>query len=582
MCGIIAVLSKTSIDLSIFFESFKLLKNRGYDSAGISLIENSQLYLYKELTHTSIDALEKMTSHHLSTNIIAHTRWATHGNISISNCHPHLDTIVQKYIIIHNGIVENYNELYNILFENQIQCNSQTDSEILLNYIIYQHLHLQSKCIQDTFYHISSTILGNFSFILQSLETPHQLFCYRRNYPLFIGKSLDSYMILSEISSFPPSIQIYESIQNDHFEIIDLNYPLKNSTPYIYQNMELQTSFQHFMIKEIYEQESIIQKTYDSINTISILDVLFASENILLFGCGSSYYASLFIEYFYIHYLQNKNVRVFDASNFDIEYLDSNKNYTGLFISQSGETRDIIYSLSLFHKKNKKNISIAITNYTHSFLTTLTHYSVSTCAGKEISVASTKSFLSQIVLFILLIYKFKKWDFTFLLHLSFRSFIDSYIDNSLYPLPNLSSYKNIFVIGRHLDYLIALEGSLKLKEVSYIHAEAFSSNSLKHGPFALLDKNVLVLFIVTDIKDALKSLNNIQEIHSRESKLIVMTTSEIQKLYSFPIDYLTIPSHPFNFLYAIILLQLMSYKIALDKNINPDYPKNLAKVVTVE
>jgi glucosamine--fructose-6-phosphate aminotransferase (isomerizing) len=527
-------------------------------------------------------------------NIIGHTRWATHGGISLKNTHPHLDTILQKFTIVHNGIIENYQEIKNFLQSQNVICHSETDSEILLNYIVYNIT--QENSIKNAIIKSLNNVEGTYGIVLQYIEEPNKLYCIRKGSPLIMGINDDLIIITSELSAFPNSIQKFSRLEKEKLYIFDINEPLNQHIETIlYKKIEHSLgSFQYFTQKEIWEQKELVQKVSKNFsriknNTVKLggLDLIknkLHTDNIAFFGCGTSYHACCILQYFFLKYGHFKIVQCFDASNFDFLYLYKFFPIIGIFLSQSGETMDI---LKIIEKFNLKNISIGLTNVVDSQLSSLTSGGLYLNIGKERGVASTKSFTAQIIGGILILLWFiSEHNHILLTHLSdldkhislFLNDTFSIISNNI--IPRIMKYNNMFVIGRNIDFFVAKEGALKIKEISYKYAEAYASSSLKHGPLALLDENFLVIYISSNSEYIKKDKNTLQEILARKATILLISSEKF--IDSENIIHISIPKHFYSFIFSSICLQIIAYELAVQSNINPDYPKNLAKVVTVE
>jgi len=622
MCGIVGFISRTpECHYEIISNCIKELQNRGYDSIGISIINNDKFLIEKKIggNFFGSDSLQSLSFK----NCIGHTRWATHGCVSENNAHPHLDSQFGLFTIVHNGIIENYLEIKDILEQNNIILNSETDSEILLNYIVLKY----KNCIfaQDDETRIKISILdalknieGTYGIVLQSLKHPDKLFSIRKGSPLLIGVDHNhtKLLILSEKQAFPSFIEKIIRLNTNELVVCKFNNTVLIKEfitgEKINNDVQEPTKLEHFRFfteKEIYDQLNLVKnvtKMYSRFNNDCIklggLDSMKHKLNnikyLYIFGCGTSYHSALIIQYLFLKYLKFINVQVFDGSDFDPLFLPNKYNsleVSGLFLSQSGETLDLLIAHSIFKKQYNESITLGITNVVDSHLSTITDAGVYTNMGKERGVASTKSFTSQVLTGILILLWFYELQFQ---KPKMKNMIDelknledilqryiSFFDRDVKTiiLPFIKSHSKMFIMGRKIDFYIAKEGALKIKEISYLNAEAYSSGSLKHGPFALLDPSYLVIFILTENcpENIKKVLNNIQEILSRGTKILLITNEKIILQSPLLLIY-NIPLNLYSFLLASIVLQFIAYHLSIHQNINPDFPRNLAKVVTVE
>jgi glucosamine--fructose-6-phosphate aminotransferase (isomerizing) len=617
MCGIVGILFETNEvqNFNILLSCLKELQNRGYDSMGISIIDsiNSKFLIDKkigtdgELFHYQILNYK---------NFLGHTRWATHGPVTVENAHPHIDSILDKFSMVHNGIIENYLSIKDFLASKSIYMKSDTDSEILLNLIVYEYTLDKTNLtdedkIKNAICSAIQKVEGTYGIVIQMLDHPDKLFCIRKGSPLLIGTDANqtTLIISSEKQAFPSFITKYIRVDSNELVICKFNNHhltkefLSSSKPFQLMVESKLENYKYFTEKEIYDQVDLIRKVTKNgsrlINGIklggldSIRSKLSLVKNIYLFGCGTSYHSCLILQNLFLEYGHFDSVISFDACDFEEMYLPrhNSEQSCGIFISQSGETRDLLKIHSSFAERF---VTLGIINVVDSYLASVTDGGFYTNIGKEKGVASTKSFTAQIISGMLILLWFLKLQNTFSQHISLLSKSLLTMDNTLksfipstfqycmnYIIPQIQNYSKMFLLGRKKDFFIAKEGALKIKEISYKCAEAYSSAALKHGPFALLDKDYLVIFILSDDSDenVKKVMNNVQEVKSRGAKILIITTENVACDEFLTI---TIPNHTFGFIYSSIALQIIAYLLSIQAGINPDYPKNLAKVVTVE
>ena len=613
MCGIIGYIG-TKKASPILIAGLLRLEYRGYDSAGISTVEKNGLSVMKDKGRVKnlynlegIDNLE-------GTIGIAHTRWATHGKPSKENSHPHLDSS-NSFAVVHNGIIENYNDLKKFLIDNGYEFRSQTDTEVIPNLIHYYY----TKDEIDDNYRVLRAVQkackdfkGSFAIQVISKFMPNNMIVVRKDSPLVIGKADTENYISSDI----PAILSYTKdfyllndyefalLSRDHIEFYDMDLnKIEKEVNSIDWNASAadKNGYEDYMLKEIYEQPTAIRETigsrlpenepcnFDNLNFNK--DFLSKINKIYIVACGTAMHAGLTGK-LAIEHLCNIPVTVDIASEFRYRNPIIDKNTLCIFISQSGETADTIAALKL--SKSKGATTLAISNVIGSSITREADYTIYTHAGPEIAVASTKAYTSQVILLnILAIYFAEVLGCVSQEELSKMKkeilALPSKIEKTLNTSTAIKKFakkiyqeKDIFFLGRGVDYNTALEGSLKLKEISYIHSEAYAAGELKHGPIALIENGITVISMITDEKLVEKTLSNIQEVISRGAKTLVITN---QTLPSNNIDeVITIPDTNvlLSPIISIIPLQLLSYYISKEKGLDVDKPRNLAKSVTVE
>lgn len=610
MCGIsgIITIKKQKLEENIF-QSLTLLENRGYDSSGICFITDNNINIYRKVFQEKRKPIELLKEeNYTETNIIfGHNRWATHGEKSEINAHPHISNS-KEIILVHNGIIENFNEVKNFLLEKGFYFYSETDTEIIVNLLEYIKKENKNDTFENIIQKTIQKIHGTFAFIIYYKNTPTKLYCSRRGSPLLVGYKEDYVMIVSEQSGFSSNMNTYIVLNND--DICTLEYTTEKVIMTVNQTYEEKilnkndfiTSphpYPHWTLKEINEQPQTILNALNHGGRIRdgvirlggiepYRDYLKDTDNIIFLGCGTSFHAGMIGRYLSKQYCNFKNVSVYDGADFDEKDIPTFGKTILVFISQSGETRDL-YNGILIAKKLKL-FTIGIINVVDSLIAREVNCGIYCNAEREVGVASTKAFTSQVICISLFLGWFSQIHYK-----------DSYIlKDFISDLKQLSndfkiciknSYKkvkeyiplfknnNLFLLGKDCDEYISREGSLKIKEISYIHSEAYSSSSLKHGPFALLDKEMPVILLHTKKNNETKILGCYEEINSRLSPLLFITPFKTIKKKNI----IYIPENKsFSFLLAIIPLQILAYELSLNRGHNPDLPRNLAKVVTVD
>ena len=615
MCGVVAVIGKQNAS-ELVIEGLKKLEYRGYDSAGIASVSEETLQVIKsegklinlidKLSEVSCSNLKSVTS-----TSIGHTRWATHGNVSVENAHPLISE--NKVAVVHNGIIENYELIKNKLVSEGYRFKSQTDTEVL-PHLFNKYIKLGNNLLQAGRL-VLKDIKGAFAFVAMSLEFPNELFVSRNSSPLAIGLGDKSNFVGSDAHSIDHLTQKIIYLEDgDHalinFEDVQIfntnNEKVHRKIINIKAEIGLITKggYRHFMEKEIFEQPSVIPQTistfiknYNDIN-IDLNKLGFKNKNTLLISAaGTSYYAAMVGKY-WIEQLADLPVIIDLASEYRYRKPSVFGQSAMLVISQSGESLDTL--MALRHGKELGLNTNAIVNVEGSTIDREADYSLYTRVGAEIGVASTKSFTSQLLILFLIATALGK---------KFNNITTDQIQNicfDILALPNaiaqmlnmeneiklvaqnIKNAKSIIFLGRGLLYPLALEGALKLKEISYIHAEGFAAGEMKHGPIALIEDEVpVIMFLVSDGNED-KAISNLQEAYSRGAKIILIADKDCIKKASFAHYKIEIPNFETDFksLLAPFLMaipaQLLAYHVANERGTDVDQPRNLAKSVTVE
>ena len=613
MCGIIGYIGHKKAS-PILINGLLRLEYRGYDSAGIATVEPDGLSVMKDKGRVKNLYNLKGIDDLKGTIGIAHTRWATHGKPSQENSHPHLDNS-KSFAVVHNGIIENYNDLKKFLTDKGYTFYSQTDTEIIPNLIHFYYTNdnkndelkvlraVQKACMD---------LKGSFALQIISKFMPDNMIVIRKDSPLVIGKGDGENYISSDIPailSFTKDFYLlndyeFAVLSRDCIDFYDINLnkiikPVK-SIDWDASSAD-KNGYEDYMLKEIYEQPNAVRETigsrlpenepchFDDLNFTK--EFLSSINKIYIVACGTAMHAGLSGKTA-IERLCHIPVTVDIASEFRYRNPIIDKNTLCIYISQSGETADTIAALKL--SKSKGATTLAISNVIGSSITREADYCIYTHAGPEIAVASTKAYTSQVVLLnILAVYFAEILEST--PELQLKSIKDeilalpSKIENALKCSKRIEEFakqiyqeKDVFFLGRGVDYNTALEGSLKLKEISYIHSEAYAAGELKHGPIALIENGITVVSIITDKNLIEKTISNVQEVITRGAKTLVITNQELPT-NSFD-TVITVPDTNclLSPILAIVPLQLLSYYISKEKGLDVDKPRNLAKSVTVE
>ncbi len=616
MCGIVGYIGYREA-YPIVIKGLKRLEYRGYDSAGVMLYDGTDLKVSK--TKGKVSDLEERSSKEITTNGtigMGHTRWATHGVPNDVNSHPHLSNS-GKLAIIHNGIIENYEPLKKELIKRGYVFKSDTDTEVLINLIedVQKKDSLKlGKAVQVAL----NQVVGAYAICVFDKKKPDEIVVARLGSPLAIGVGEDEFFIASDASPFIEYTSNAIYLEDEEMAIVRLHKPLKIRKikddslvdPYVQElQMNLEQiekgGYDHFMLKEIYEQPNVIKDTYRGrlhansgiIQMAGVEDNLekfLQAERILIIACGTSWHAGLVAEYV-IEEFARIPVEVEYASEFRYRNpIITNKDVV-IAISQSGETADTLAAIKL--AKEKGAFVFGVCNVVGSSISRETHAGAYTHAGPEIGVASTKAFTTQITVLTMIALRLAKAKGTmsnsdFHRYLQELEVIPEKVAEALESTNEIAKeiatiYKdapNCLYLGRGYNFPVALEGALKLKEISYIHAEGYPAAEMKHGPIALIDEKMPVVVIAPKQGHYDKVVSNIQEIKSRSGKIIAVVTKGDTQVKGLADHVIEIPetSDALSPLLTTIPLQLLSYHIAVLRGCNVDQPRNLAKSVTVE
>ena len=603
MCGIVGYIGKDKA-LPILINGLKNLEYRGYDSAGVAILSESKLDIVKNKGR--IKNLEEILDYDkINGNIgIAHTRWATHGVPSKENAHPHTDN-KHNFAVVHNGIIENYLELKEKLIHLGYTFVSATDTEVIP--MLMEYYYEIEKDVFKAFKRTICDLKGSYAVLIVSPIMPNSILVAKNNSPLVIGKSDDGIYAASDIPaiiSYTKDFYFLEdgesALINDDVTFYDKDFKeIQKNYKTIDWEMDAtsKNGYEDYMLKEIHEQSKALEESLAGIvlnnkpiqfmNLSLDKDYLKELSNIYIVACGTAMHAGLTGKYA-IEKLCRIPVNVVVASEFRYQDPILDKHSLCIFISQSGETADTIAALKLAKSNGAKTITV--TNVFESSITREADYTIYTHAGPEIAVASTKAYTSQVgVLASLAIYIKETLngcsEETELLKkelLSIPKLMEDIMkDTDTYHMlaKEMMHINDMYYIGRGNDYHIAMEGSLKLKEISYIHSEAYPAGELKHGPIALIDNGTYVMGIITDSKTSEKTWSNLEEVKSRGAKVILVTNQNIEEDTVIHIPLVNPILAP---LLAVIPLQFIAYYIAKEKGLDVDKPRNLAKSVTVE
>ena len=622
MCGIFGILTnlKSQPIKKIIINALIQLQNRGYDSSGICTINNNNNFeIHKYASTNEQSSIDKLLSLNLeeyehSFLGLGHNRWATHGGKTDNNAHPHISND-KKFVLVHNGIIENYLDLKNFLIKNGYIFYSQTDTEIIVNLISYYYNN-DDETKGNTFNSLKKTIndlIGTYGIIVINIDENDKIYAVRNGSPLLIGYNEDYALITSEQSGFCNMVNTYITLNNDDISVlskINNKIVIETSANYVSKKVNISNydltpdPFKHWTIKEIYEQPNTIYNTINrggrikNNNEVKLggleehVAILKNINNLILLGCGTSYHAGLYGMY-YLKTLCNFNsVQVFDGAEFNVYDIPKIGTTAFILISQSGETKDLHRCIEI--AKNNNIVSIGIINVVDSLIAREVDCGIYCNAGREMGVASTKAFTSQVICLSMMAIWFAQINnineikrskiIKDLQNLSndFKNTIDKINDTMENISHEMIKYNNLFLLGKGTDEYVAKEGSLKIKEISYIHSEGYSASSLKHGPFALLDEKFPVIILNCHEEHNSKILNCFEEVHSRNSPILLITNNNEIALNKTCKLVNIIKNSSYSSLLGIIPLQLLAYYLSINREINPDIPKNLAKVVTVE
>lgn len=612
MCGIICYSGKKQA-IPILINGLKRLEYRGYDSAGFAVASGDEAKKESIIVKAKgrVSELEKLNS---GMNIdatfgIAHTRWATHGKPSQMNAHPQTDC-TNKISVVHNGIIENYQDLKAELIEKGHKFKSETDTEVIAHMIEEYFDGDLATAVLKTVERLS----GTFGIAAIHADIDHQVVIVKRGSPIIIGIGKDEFYAASDSNALTPYTNRMIYLSDDEIAILnEKDYHIKNLKSEdlvkkieILDDLEAQADkkdYEHYMLKEIFEQPDSIRNAFrgrviegEGVSKLGglepVIDRIKNTRKLIIVSCGTSYYAGLLGRYIFEH-LTELDVEIELASEFRYRRLKLDENVAVLALSQSGETADTLAAIK--EAKRKGALLLGIVNSVGTSIAQITDAGVYNHAGPEIGVASTKIYTSQLVILTLTALLIGRYQSV--------SYIEgSNIINAITRLPDqvreildnaehikkialkYSKYRDFLYIGRLYNYPTAMEGALKLKEISYIHAEGYPAGEMKHGPISLIDENFPTVAIAPDDMTLDKMISNMQEIKARDGKILAVTNGAVQKVLDIADDTFIVPRtipilQP---VLNIIPLQLFAYYIAREKDCDIDKPRNLAKSVTVE
>lgn len=588
MCGIASYAGDKNV-IKTIMTGLKSLEYRGYDSSGIAYMKNGKINIIKK--EGPIKNLDKILDYDDEANIgISHTRWATHGGATDINAHPHRQG---RITLVHNGIIENYNELREGLIEKGYVFNTETDTEVAAGIIddLYNEEGDMLKALNKATY----VLKGSYAFNIINDDYPDTIFGIRKDSPLIVGTSNEGNILASDIPAIIHVTNKYIILNNYDIVVLtkdnikyydrDLNEIYKDIKIFDNDSEEIsKNGYDHYMLKEINEEGEVVKRIlslYTKDNKVGDIFNIKKYKSIDIVACGSAAFAG-YIGKYYIEKYANIRTNVHYASEYRYQKNFFDKDTLVILISQSGETADTLAAMKLANEHDIDTLSIV--NRRDSSIARESKYVIYTPAGIEIAVATTKAYLAQVIILILLAIKDSNVEEEGIRELKLLpNIITKYINDFNYKeiAKLVSDKKNIFYLGRGIDYYLALEGSLKLKEISYIHSEAFPAGELKHGSISLIDENFGVIAIVLDKSISDKTISNLKEVSSRGAEVIAITNIDKD---DFSTHKILLDNHSefLTPLTAIIPMQLLAYNTALIKGYDIDKPRNLAKSVTVE
>jgi len=588
MCGIASYAGKKDVIPKIM-AGLKSLEYRGYDSAGIAYIKDNKINIIKK--SGPIKNLDEILDYNDSASIgISHTRWATHGKADDINSHPHKQG---KITLVHNGIIENYDVLKKELIEKGYIFNSSTDSEVAA--AIIDMLYKETSDMIEALSKATNILKGSYAFNIINDDIPNTIYGIRKDSPLIVGVSEEGNILASDIPAILHITNKY--IVLDNFDIVSITE--NNVTIYNRDKEKItkeikefshdkeaisKNGYDHFMLKEINDEPEVIKRIlslYTKDNKIKDMYDIKKYKNIDIVACGSASFAGQIGKY-YIEKYQNIRTNVYFASEYRYQKNFFDKDTLVILISQSGETADTLAALKLVKEHGVD--TLAIVNRKDSSIAREADHVIYIEAGIEVAVATTKAYLAQVIILLLLAMQNSSKEIETVQNLKLLpNIITKYINEYNYEeiAKILVDKTNAFYLGRGIDFNLCMEGSLKLKEISYIHSEAFQAGELKHGSIALVDENFGIVSVVTDKNISDKTISNLKEVSARGAKIISITNIVEDNFSDYKIlieDYNEI----LNPLTVITPMQLLAYHVAKLKGCDIDKPRNLAKSVTVE
>jgi len=591
MCGIVGYIGKEKKALDVLIDGLKHLEYRGYDSAGVAYIKDNKLLIEKETGR--IKNLEKKLNFNDKSNLgIGHTRWATHGGVTKANSHPHN---CEKITIVHNGIIENYIELKEELLKKGYKFKSQTDTEVAA--VLLNDIYKETNDLLEAIKRFKMEAKGAYAIAAICTDDLNSLYAIKKNSPLIIGVNKEENYIASDVPAIISYTNKYITLEDgsfakitkDNIELYDSNNKQIKPVIKTYEGTSQMISkcgYDHYMVKEINEQPDVVTKTIESINVPDLSKY----KRIIIVACGSAMHAGL-VGKNLIETYGNIPVEVEIASEFRYKKLFLNKSDLVIAISQSGETADTLEAIKIAKKNGIKTLGII--NVKESSIAREVDNVIYTMAGPEIAVATTKAYMAQVLVLSFIAHSLAK-DNQSKEITKFLTDVKKVSKTMLEVLKNEKEYEkiakkihkkaNMFYIGRSVDYALCMESSLKIKEISYLHSEAYAAGELKHGTISLIEKDTPVIGIVTDKLIADKTISNLKEVSARGANVIYITTDKLDKEGDFYNEKIIVPEvNPLlQPLVTIIPLQLIAYHVAKLNGCDIDKPKNLAKSVTVE